>query len=138
PTSLISPSVLAAKVTRFRRAASIMSVLDLHVVVIVASHETACSQPFLMKSTHSPPSHWASALAQSLPVATGSFAGGSGAAAFGGGAGAGAGAGGGGAPAQPRSAAKAPAPRSVMPFVPWSLIGARYHGMWSRRRRRRG
>jgi hypothetical protein len=123
PTSLISPSVFAANVSRFLRAASIISVLDLQVVVIVASHEMACSQPFLMKMTHSPPSHCASPVAQALPVSTGSFATGSGAVAFDGGAGIGADGGGGAPAAQPSSAENAMVTTLVRPHCMRASMG---------------
>lgn len=124
PTSRISPSVLAANVTRLRRAASIISVPDRQVVVIVASHETACSQPFLIESTHSPPSHWDSPFTHALPVSSGSFAGGAAAAGAGDAeaTGAGAGGGGGGALPQARSATTEPGPSSAIPIERPSLM----------------
>src|SRR5690348_5090188 len=112
PTSLISPSLLAANVTRFRRAASIISASALQVVVIVASHEIACSQPFLIESTHSPPSHRDSPFTHGLPVSSSSFAAGAKGGCAGGAEAIRAGGGGAGGAEQARSAAMATCPRS--------------------------
>src|SRR5262249_38521649 len=84
-TTPTSPSFSAATVSRARALASTMSWPFLHVAAIARSHVTGSFQLFFTVTLPNPPSQSASAAAQSIPDATGSFAGaaaGSGVSAF--------------------------------------------------------